>query len=454
MFLLLSAFSPIAHADEVDDYLNAEIRRRHIQGLSLAVIKDGKVEKLAGYGQANVELNVPVTPTTVFQIQSITKTFTSTAILMLVEEGKINLDDPISKHLEGTPETWKEIKIHHLLSHTSGIKDFINEPTASLREEITEEQVLKATAPRALDFQPGEKYAYSNTNYHLLAMIIRKHTGKSYGQFLKERIFEPLGMSDTRIMSWSDIIPNRASGYQWRANGLHNGDFVAGSILAYGGGGILSTAADMAKWATALDNEKLLKKATIEKAWAVTKLNNGATSGYGLGWGISTINGHRTLGHSGAHMTGFTSAIIKYRDDNFAIVILTNAGGANPTRIAQHVAGMFIPALMPAVAKAIEDKEPKVTQLLREVAGNIKEGKLTADPFTPDMWKIISPQLKALAEQSRRDGDFKSIELLAHSESGSERTYRYRLLSARKNHIFSLVLNGDGKITGLWIEDE
>jgi D-alanyl-D-alanine carboxypeptidase len=452
MALLLLAVS--TRADQIDDYVNSEMQRRHIQGLSLAVIKDGKVEKLGAYGQADVELSVPVTPKTIFQIQSITKTFTSTAILMLVEEGKIALDDPVSKHLDGTPDSWKNIKIRHLLSHTSGIKDFINEPTASLREEITEEEVFKATAARPLNFQPGEKYAYSNTNYHLLAMIIRKLTGKPYGQFLKERIFDPLNMIDTRIMSWSEIIPNRASGYQWRSGALHNGDFVAGSILAYGGGGILSSAQDMAKWAVALDGEKLLKKSTIEKAWSASKLNSGAMSDYGLGWGVGQTNGHRTVSHSGAHMTGFTSAIIKYRDDALSIVILTNAGGANPTRIAQHVAALYNPALMPAPAKAIEDKNPKVTQSLRQIAMGIKEGKLTAEPFTPAMWDVISPQLSSLKEQAGRDGDLKTIELLSHSESAGDQTWRYRLISTRRTHIITMVRNSEGKITGLWIEDE
>src|SRR5258706_2392111 len=231
-FLMALAFAASARADAVDDYLTAEIHDRHIPGLALAVIRDGHVEKLAGYGLANVELNVPVSPQTVFQIQSVTKTFTSTAILMLCEEGKLALDDPIGNHLEGTPESWKEITLRHLLSHTSGIKDFINEPTVSIRLDVSEEDVLQATAPRPLNFAPGEKYAYSNTNYHLLAMVIRKLTGLWYGEFLRKRIFEPLSMADTRVVSLSEVIPNRASGYHWQKGAMVNGDFVAESILS------------------------------------------------------------------------------------------------------------------------------------------------------------------------------------------------------------------------------
>jgi CubicO group peptidase (beta-lactamase class C family) len=420
--LFMLALAASACADAIDDYLSSEIRDRHIPGLGLAVVRDGHVEKLAAYGLANVELNVPASPQSVFQIQSVTKTLTSTAILMLFEEGKLALDDPIGKHLEGTPDSWKEITLRHLLSHTSGIKDFINEPTASIRLDVSEEDVLRATAPRPLNFQPGEKYAYSNTNYHLLAMVIRKITGKSYGEFLKEWIFAPLAMTDTRVQSLREVIPNRAAGYQWAGGRLRNGDFVAESILAYGGGGVISTVSDMAKWAVALDEGKVLKKETIEMAWTGAKLNDGKTSGYGLGWGVGLANGHRFVGHSGSHATGFTSSVVRYCDDRITVVVLTNAGHANPSKIAHHVAGIYIPALAPKEgAKAIEDKEPKVTALLREVGEGIRAGKLEEAKFTPAMWGALSPQMKDLQASSQQDGKLKSLELLARWEEGGQK---------------------------------
>jgi len=318
-----------------------------LPGLSLAVVRHGKLEKTAAYGLANVELNVPVAEHSLFQIQSITKTFTSAAVLMLVDEGKLDLADPVSKYLDNTPDTWKPITLRHLLSHTSGIKDFINEPTASIRLDVSEDDVLRATAQRPLNFTPGEKYAYSNTNYHLLAMILRKVTGKYYGDVLKERIFDPLGMTDTRIVTLKEILPNRVAGYRWSGNRFQNGDFVAQSILSYGGGGVISTAADMAKWALALDAGKLLKKETLALAWTGVTLNDGKTSGYGLGWGVGTTNRRRYVGHTGAHVTGFTSAIMRYRDDDLTVIVLTNAGHANPSRIAQQVAAQYVPALAP-----------------------------------------------------------------------------------------------------------
>lgn len=345
-----------ARADAVDDLMTAELQQRHLVGVSVAVVRDGQIVKTAAYGLADLEFGVPATSNTVFQIQSITKTFTSAAILLLVEEGKLSLDDPVGKHLEGTPEAWKNITLRHLLSHTSGIKDFINEPTASLRLDVTEEEVLRATAPRPLNFAPGERYAYSNTNYHLLAMIIRKLTGQWYGDYLRERIFVPLGMAATRPVSLSEIIPGRASGYAWAGSGFRKGEYVAESILSYGGGGILSTASDMARWAQAMLAGKLLKPDTIAQAWTPARLQNGNATSYGLGWGVASVEGHREVNHGGGHATGFTSFLALYPDDRLAVVVLLNRNGVNTSRLARRVAGVYVPELAPRPEKDIEDK--------------------------------------------------------------------------------------------------
>ncbi|MFI5380330.1 MAG: serine hydrolase domain-containing protein [Tepidisphaerales bacterium] len=334
-----------AQADATDAYIQSEMQRQHIPGLSLVVVRDGHIVRAKGYGLANVELNVPATPETVYQIQSVTKQFTATAIMMLVEEGKIALDEKVGTYLAGAPEKWDKITVRHLLTHTSGIKDFINEPTASLRLDVSEEEVFKATAPRPLNFAPGERYAYSNTNYHLLAMMIRKITGKSFGDFLQQRIFEPLGMSQTRIISLTEIIPNRAAGYLWQNGALRNGEFVAPTILGYGGGGIRSTVLDMAKWDAALYTEKLLKKSSLEQMWTPMKFNDGKPSGYGFGWGVSAVRGHKLLSHTGSHATGFSSVISRFVDDKLTVIVLANRGGADATRIATRVAGFYVAEL-------------------------------------------------------------------------------------------------------------
>ncbi len=336
-----------ARADKIDDYVEAEMSRQHLPGLSLAVVKGGKPVKVRAYGFANVELNVRATPETVFQIQSITKQFTATAIMMLVEEGKIGLDEKLGTYLDGTPETWKDVTIRHLLTNTSGIKDFINEPTANLRLEVTEQQVFNATVPRPLNFPVGDRYAYSNTGYHLLAMVIRKVTGKFYGDFLRERIFDPLRMKNTRIIRWDEIIPNRAAGYLWENGRRRNGEFIAGSVLGYGGGGIRSTVLDMALWDAALYTERLLKKSSLEQMWTPAKFNNGKPSTYGFGWGIEEIQGHKNINHSGSHATGFQTEISRFVNDKLTVIILVNSRPSDPHRMARRIAGFYIPDLAP-----------------------------------------------------------------------------------------------------------
>jgi CubicO group peptidase (beta-lactamase class C family) len=343
-----SAVAAAADHAAVDGYIRAQMDRHKIPGLSLAVVKDGRVVYEKTYGLANLELNVPVTADTLFQIQSITKTFTAAALMLLVEEGKLSLDDPVSKHLDGTPDTWKAITLRHLLNHTSGIKDFINEPTASLRLDVTEADVLTATAPRPLNFAPGERYAYSNTGYHLLAMVIRKVTSQSYGDFLAARVFKPMGMSHTFVQDLSAVLPGRASGYLWRDGKIVNGNFIAQPILSYGGGGILSTAADLAKWDAALRGEALLKKPTLEQMWTPATLNDGKPSGYGLGWGVGAYDGHRYVQHSGSHATGFQSFMRRYLDDGLTVIVLINQSGrADPGKIVAAVVAMFDSRLAP-----------------------------------------------------------------------------------------------------------
>src|SRR5512133_985516 len=385
----------------VDELLSREIRRLHLPSLSMAVVRDGKIVKTAAYGLADLELRVPATPATVYQIQSITKTFTSAAILLLADQGKLSLDDPVAKHLDGTPDIWTNITIRHLLSHTSGIKDFINEPTASLRLDVTEEEVLKATVARPLNFQPGERYAYSNSNYHLLAMIIRKLTGKWYGDFLSESIFAPLYMTNTRPVSLSAVIPNRASGYFWGGELYRKGDFVAESILSYGGGGIMSTAPDMALWAIAMMSGKLLKPEAIASAWTPMTLKSGGKTGYGLGWAIGQIAGHRIVSHNGAHMTGFTSALSIFPEDHLAVVVLLNRGGADPGRLARRVAAVHIPALAIQPTKPIEDKEPEIAEVLRKSIVKIAEQGLDQAQFTSEMWKVLEPQKEMIEKQTK-----------------------------------------------------
>jgi len=341
--LALAAMAQTAssHSDPVDEYVRAEMQKQHIPGLSLLVARDGQIVRAQGYGLANVELQVPVKPETIFQSGSVGKQFTATAVMMLVEEGKIKLDDPITTYLKDAPSSWKQVTIRELLSHTGGFTDYPD--NFDFRKDYTEAQLLKIVERIPLAFAPGTKWSYSNLGYLTLGILIHRVTGKFYGDFLQERIFQPLGMSTTRIISEADIVPNRAAGYRLVKGELKNQEWVSPTVNTTADGALYFSILDLAKWDAALYTEKLLKRSSLEQMWTPAKLVNGQpnSDGYGFGWVIETKDGHRVLDHGGAWQ-GFVTHISRYVDDRLTVVVLTNLAEASPGLICDQVAKMYL----------------------------------------------------------------------------------------------------------------
>jgi CubicO group peptidase (beta-lactamase class C family) len=341
-----------AEADDVDAYVESERQAQRIPGLALLVIKDGQTIKARGYGLANVEHQVPVKPETIFQSGSMGKQFTATAVMMLVEEGRMALDDPATKYLPDAPKTWKKVTVRQLLSHTSGLKNYPDD--FDLRDDYTEEELLQVIYSLPFVFEPGEQSAYSNPGYATLGILIHKVTGQFYGDFLQERIFKPLGMTSTRIISEEDIIPNRAAGYHLINGQLKNQDWVSPSLNTTAEGSLYFNILDLAKWDAALNGTRLLKKSSLEKMWTPARLNNGLSNrgGYGFGWVRDQVRGHAVIEHEGAWQ-GFSSHISRYVDDRLTVVVLTNLSAdsfAGPLEIVRHVAGLYVAALVPEEA--------------------------------------------------------------------------------------------------------
>jgi len=456
--------APAIQSQSVDDYLAQEMKAQHIPGLALGVYRNGEIVKAQGYGLANVELNVPVKPETIFQSGSVGKQFAATAVMMLVEEGKVGLDDAITKYFPGAPDTWNNIKVRNLLSHTSGLAEYESDERTGpsgpfyLRLDFTEDELLKKAEALPFDFQPGEKWSYRNTNYLLLGFLIRKVTGEFYGDYLQERIFKPLGMNATRIISEADIIPNRAAGYQLVKGELKNQDWVSPTFNSTADGALYFTVLDLAKWDAALCTEKLVKKSSLDQMWTVAKLNDGKPnkSNYGFAWTIDQMNGHRVIEHGGAWQ-GFTTYIARYVDDKLTVVVLTNLDSANsnPGRIAHHVAGLYVPALMPPELKPIEDKEPQVTAFFREVLQKIAEEKADPEWFTPDRRKEFFPdRIKALGEFVKSLGALKSLDLVERKQEDGLPAYTYRAAFSDRTMLLRLTLSPDGKIAGMRLASE
>lgn len=352
---LLSSAALAQSTDKVDDYAQGVMKERKIPGIALLVVQDNKVVLSKGYGFSNVELQVPVKPETVFQSGSMGKQFTAAAVMMLVEEGKIGLEDPLTKYFLEAPAAWKNVTVRQLLSHTGGFTDYPEK--FDFRRDRTENEILKAIQAVPLAYPPGTKWAYSNLGYATLGILIHRASGKFYGDFLQERVFGPLGMTTTRIISEEDIIPNRAAGYRLVKGQLKNQEWVSPTLNTTADGSLYFSILDLEKWDAALTQGKLLKKSSFDQMWTIAKLKDGKpnSGNYGFGWFLENIHGHPIIEHEGAWQ-GFNTSINRYVKDKLTVVVLTNLAACDPGDIAHHVAGLYVSELTPDPEKKKAEK--------------------------------------------------------------------------------------------------
>jgi D-alanyl-D-alanine carboxypeptidase len=444
-----------AKDDRLDAYVKAEMLRNHVPGLSLAVIRDGKTVLAKGYGWANAELRVPASPDTVYQLASVTKQFTATATMMLVEEGQISLEDKITTFLPDLPAAWSEVTVWHLLTHTSGIKSYtsLRDFTRTLRKDYTHDEIIKLVSDVPLDFPPGEQWRYNNTGYFLLGMILERVSGKPYGEFLAERIFKPLQMTSTRVNDLTEVIPNRAAGYAWRGNRLRQGEYTS-PTQPYAAGALLSTVEDLAKWDAALYTETLVKQATLRRMWTPARLNDGKPTGYGFGWGIGEYRGHRLISHGGG-IPGFSTQISRFVDDRVTVVVLCNLEGGSSDALAKGVAARFMPGLQASLPKAIEDSDPKTTAKLKELVRRAANGAADRSLFTP---QARAPMFLTRADETRDYlgllGHLRSFLLIERSETSGRPTLRYRATFGDTPLIAAFTLTEEGKVSSAALSPE
>lgn len=323
----------------MDAAILAQMETRHIPGASLAVVERGSIAYARGYGRANLEWEIAAEPDTVFEIASVTKPFTATAMMLLAMDGKLELDDPITRHLPELPAPYAGVSVRRLLSHTGGvIRDGMDgywKSPPSIARDYTREEMLELIAAAPLCFSPGEKYAYSNSAYFLLGLVIERVSGESYLEFMSRRLFGPLGMEDTRPATRRDLRPRRAAGYSWEGGVYRNAPYC-GLTHHFSNGGLASTVFDLARWDAALSSDRLLPQIVWLEMWTAVRLNDGtkAVSGRdalglgqpshtGLGWGLSRYRGHRTVGHAGA-LPGYTSQFTRYPDAGVTVIVLCN----------------------------------------------------------------------------------------------------------------------------------
>lgn len=325
-------------------------------GVAVAIVRGGEVLHARGYGYANLEWRQPIAPDTVFCIGSLTKPFTATAIMLLERDGTLRLDDPITAYLPDYPMGEQPITIAHLLSHRSGIANFVTQPhfwerTAQL--DHTPQELLPLITDLSPNFAPGVRYSYSNSGYCLLGLIVEHVSGLPYGDFLRQRVFAPLGMADSHYMLHEAINPRRASGYARTSRGWEHPSRFS-MTLPYAAGGLGSTLEDLIRWDQAMREHALLDAGTERRMREPQRLNDGRSEDYGLGWALSDFRGRRVVHHAGG-VPGFSSFCGHLVADDTTIFVLSNIALFDAGGLARDIATtvLHLPARPPEATPAV-----------------------------------------------------------------------------------------------------
>jgi CubicO group peptidase (beta-lactamase class C family) len=384
----------LASADPIDDAVRPGPAG---PGVALLVMQNGTIVKQQGYGYANVELRVPVTADTLFELASVTKMFTAAGVLLLAQDGKLRLDDPPAKYLPDAPAAWSRVTIRQLLTHTSGLRDY-----ASLdldwHKHCGEDGFRALLREQPIEFDPGTQWGYSSTGYDILGLLIMQLTGESWSDFLAGRLFAPLGMrpgpDDQRTLA------NRATGYvldprtHQLVNQEANQDRSCPIWPPAASGGLRSSLRDLARWEQALDARAFMSEPSFTDWWTPVRLTNGMRHPYGFGWFLSEQRGQPVLFHTG-HSGGFSAEIARYPEQRLAVAYLTNVASVNTEAMVRTVAGLADQRLkLPSVTRRETAADPALTSSLRAVLE-----AWAASRTTPGM----SPSLAATATNSERE---------------------------------------------------
>jgi D-alanyl-D-alanine carboxypeptidase len=426
---------------KIDQAAAAALQRTGVPSASVAVVKDGKIAYVKAYGDAKLNPRTPADAKMRYSIGSISKQFTATALLMLQEQGKLSLDDKVGKYIPDLTRA-NEVTIRQLLSHTSGYQDYWPQDYVmpGMLKPVTAQQIMDTWAKKPLDFDPGTKWQYSNTNYVIAGAIAEKVAGMPLWQFLEQRIFKPLGMSSAYDIDKTKLTESDPIGYYRFALGPLHPAPKEGPGWLFAAGEIAMTAEDLAKWDIAIIDQKLLKPASYAQFGTDTLLNNGVSTRYGLGVNVGSNNGRRVLSHNG-EVSGFTAQNTIFPDDRAAVVVLTNqdaadAGGA--------IAGVITPLLFESADAAT----PFKTEQARRIFAGLQKGTLDRKLFTDNANFYFSDvALKDFADSIGPFGDPQSFDQVSQSLRGGMtlRVYIARFANGKALRIWTFELP-DGKL--------
>jgi CubicO group peptidase (beta-lactamase class C family) len=449
LFLFLSlAVSSVAQTNHVDELVRSFMSKTHTPGVSIAIMRNGKVESVSSWGIANSEYGIPVTAETAFQMASGSKLFTAALLFRLIEQKRISLDDPLSKYVPNAPAAWSAITIRDLAAHVSGLAAPDIDPNITSSETVV--QLAVKVPPQA---KPGERASYGDFDYPILQYIVEKIAVKPYAQIMHDEIFQPLGFHCTTYddaeqhgpQRMSKIVPNRAEYYRWMDTFNQKREFLY-TKWAYAAGGAYSCAQDIATFFAAIDSGKLLSHESLVAARTPPRLSDGTTSTFGLGCVVGKYRGHAWMGHSGGPAF---SDMMYFPDDHLAIIVLTNQQKLYP-QLASLIADQLLPNPVDSDTADLHDDAPALTARVRQLIEGMAAGKI--DPmllslsqrgdYLDDLKDFAPGWLAPLPPISR-------ISLVSDKLSGQERTRRYRIFFGDHPQPIVFDFDKDGLILSL-----
>jgi CubicO group peptidase (beta-lactamase class C family) len=437
-------------AGRIDMFVQSEMARQHVPGVAIGVVRGGAVFKAQGYGYANIEHMVPVGPETIFQSGSLGKQFTAAAVMLQIERRRLGLDDAISKFFPDAPPSWNAIKVRHLLTHTSGIPDY-TDGTIDLRRDYTEDDFVKFAFGLPLEFPAGSRWNYSNTGYVLLGAIVRKVSGRFYGDVLADEVFKQLGMTTARVISEADIVPHRAAGYRLDKGELKNQEWVAPSLNTTADGALYFSVRDLLAWDAGVHARKVLSADSWNQILTPVRLASGKPFPYGFGWGIEERAGYPLHQHGGSWQ-GFKTHYARFvrpGDEELSVIALTNLQQADPAAFVEGIATIVNPALALPAPKPIPDREPQVTARVKQLVEVTRRGGLSPSDFAYARAGFFPSVPGRYARELAAAGDLRSIALVERTDLGDDRIYLYELTFARTVMRLRIALAPDDRLAGL-----
>ncbi len=433
----------------IDHLVRRTMDEARIPGVAVAVVRRGEVVLSKGYGVANLETGTPVTAETMFQSGSLGKQFTSAGVLALVEDGRIGLDTSVRIYIPEAPESWQTITVRHLLTHSSGIPDYTGE-NFDYETDYTEIDLVRMASELELEFPAGSRWNYSNTGYVMLGVILGRVTGDNYWEFLRERIFDPAGMTTIRVNTENDIVLNRARGYLPVEGGWRHAGYVAPTTNTTADGSMLLNLHDLIAWNEAVRNRRVLQSESWDIILSPMTLTSGRTYPYGFGWFLDEVGGQIIHQHGGAWQ-GFVTQFTRFTGDDLAVIVLANARSVAPSELANGIAALLNPALapVPPPTTPIRDTDPTATTFVREILSKVASGNLELADFAFVRQTVFPRMRTALTSALQGLGSPDRLELLQMQEIGDDRALQYWAWYGERRFRILVSLGPQGGLTAL-----